>query len=118
MRLTNWLGVTILGAALASPVHAGWGADDDQRRAGYPQEQSKLPHPGENAHQVGYYVGGGAAWGRHSEGRYPDEGTWGWDYQGWIIRRRVILNWWHGRRYQGGVGAYKTEGPRLPEVER
>jgi len=25
----------------------------------------------------------------------------------------VILNWWHGRRYQGGVGAYGTDRSKL-----
>ncbi|MBI3411810.1 MAG: hypothetical protein HY040_26055 [Planctomycetes bacterium] len=118
MRFINWLGVAILGTAFACPVHGWWQQVDEQRRAGYPLEQSRLAHPSENAHQVGYYVGGGAAAYRHSDGPLLDEGTWGYDYQGWLIKRRVILNWWHGRRYQGGVGAYKTDGPRLKEVER
>ena len=33
------------------------------------------------------------------EPRRPEEGTWGWDYQGWLLPRRVISSWWHGRRY-------------------
>lgn len=47
---------------------------------------------------------------------YANEGTWGWDYRGWIIPRRVNLLWWHGRRAQGGPGAYKTDGPFLPHL--
>ena len=118
MRLSNSIGTIILGIALVLPVRAWCQQVDDQRRAGYPLEQSRLAHPSENPYQVGYYVGGGAATYRHSDGPLADEGTWGWDYQGWLIKRRVILNWWHGRRYQGGVGAYKTDGPKLKEVER
>ena len=59
----------------------------------------------------GYYVGGGAAF--HGEPRGPCEGTWGWDYSGFLIHRRVALDWFHGWRSQGGTGAYKTDGPRL-----
>jgi hypothetical protein len=28
----------------------------------------------------------------------------------------VILGWSHGRKYQGGTGAYETDGPVLPDV--
>jgi hypothetical protein len=55
---------------------------------------------------IGYYVGGGAAC--PGEPRFVNEGTWGWDYQGWLFPRRVMLDWWHGRRYQGGSGHYRT----------
>jgi hypothetical protein len=67
--------------------------------------------PSDTGRLIGYHVGGGAL-PRFGEPRYGDEGTWGWDYQG-ILPRRVMLNWWHGRRYQGGAGAYRTEGPHL-----
>jgi len=89
--------------------------EDEQERAGFPQEISRFARPSTNAGHVGYYVGGGAAWWRRSEPPTPIEGTWGLDYQGRLFPRRVILNWWHGRRYQGGTGAYKTDGPKLPE---
>ena len=44
---------------------------------------------------------------------FADDGTWGWDFRGGLIQRKVILNWWHGRRYQGGVGAYGTDREKL-----
>ena len=69
--------------------------------------------PSDTGHYVGYHVGGGCGRPHKAEPRRADEGTWGWDYQGWLIPRRVMLEWWHDRRYQGGTGAYKTEGPKL-----
>jgi hypothetical protein len=69
--------------------------------------------PSDTGHYVGYYVGGGCAKPRRAEPPYPDEGTWGWDYRGWLVPRNVILGWWHGRRAQGGTGAYKTDGPKI-----
>jgi hypothetical protein len=68
--------------------------------------------PSNNPHYFGYYVGGGARRKGHLPG--PEDGTWGWDYRGWIIQRRVDLLW--GGRYQGGTGRYKTDGPHLPEL--
>ncbi len=58
----------------------------------------------------GYWVGGGAP--LLGSGPALHEGTFGWDYFGLAIPKRVDLNWSH-RRYQGGTGAYKTDGPRL-----
>jgi len=60
---------------------------------------------------MGYYVGGGLAC--RGEPRHPTEGTWGWDYEGRFFCRRIWLGWGHGRRYQGGTGAYKIDGPKL-----
>jgi hypothetical protein len=60
---------------------------------------------------VGDYLGGGCPCPRRGDGRQVQEGTWGWDWSGWCIHRKVELLWWHGRRYQGGTGAYKTDGP-------
>jgi hypothetical protein len=92
-----------------------------QSRAQAPAECSPRPRwlllPSDTGSYVGYYVGGGCAQPRHAEPRLPDEGTWGWDYQGWFLPRRVILGWWHGRRYQGGTGAYKTDGPQFHPTE-
>ena len=59
---------------------------------------------------------GAGACPTRAEGRANDQGTWGWDYRGWLIPRRVNLLWWHGRRFQGGSGAYKTDGPHLPHL--
>jgi hypothetical protein len=64
---------------------------------------------------VGYYVGGGGAV-CHPEPRGINEGTWGWDYQGCLLPRNVWLRWNHGRLYQGGPGAYKVDGPPVPNV--
>jgi hypothetical protein len=55
-------------------------------------------------------VGGGAP--TLGSSPYLDEGTFGWDYFGITFRKRVALNWTHGR-HQGGAGAYQTDGPRL-----
>jgi hypothetical protein len=58
----------------------------------------------------GYYVGGGSAFCR-GEPCLATEGTWGWDYRGRCLPQCVFLQWWHGRRYQGGAGAYRIDGP-------
>ena len=77
------------------------------------EQPPRFALPSDTGHYLGYHVGGGAVNARKAEPRRDDEGTWGWDYQGWLVPRRVSLGWWHGRRYQGGAGAYKTDGPRL-----
>jgi hypothetical protein len=59
----------------------------------------------------GYYVGGGATC--RGDGPCPLEGTWGWDFIGRCYARKVMLGWWHGRRYQGGTGAYGINIPHL-----
>jgi hypothetical protein len=41
------------------------------------------------------------------------EGTWGKDYCGYYLPHRVWQNWYHGRRPQGGIGQYETDGPHL-----
>jgi hypothetical protein len=74
------------------------------------QARPRLAMPSETKGNVGYHVGGGNPSPRTAEPRREDEGTWGWDYQGWLLPRRIINGWWHGRRYQGGTGAYKTDG--------
>jgi hypothetical protein len=58
------------------------------------------------------YVGGGAVVDGDGPDQYRD-GTWGLDYVGIVIPKRVFLHWWHGRQQQGGAGAYTTDGPRL-----
>jgi hypothetical protein len=83
---------------------------DAHCRAGWPECIRVRAIPSNNDHYCGYYVGGGAA--IFGTGRYIDEGTWGWDYFGITRRKRVALNWWHGK-YQGGVGQYETDGPKV-----
>jgi hypothetical protein len=85
-------------------------------RAGYPRALSGHLEPSTTPGGIGYYVGGGVPCGK-GQGRHRDEGTWGWDETGGQhFRRRVILGWSQGRRYQGGTGAYHTDGPVVPDL--
>jgi hypothetical protein len=110
IMLAMLLGGLLPGATVPAqePVAA-----DPQQRAGYPLEISPWARLSNIGGYVGYYVGGGAAQYRKAEPPAPDDGTWGWDFAGHWPARRVILMWWHGRRYQGGTGAYKTDGPSV-----
>lgn len=86
---------------------------DQFRRAGCPQCISPLAKPTESAHEIGYYVGGGARErSRRGDCRLPHEGVWGTDYAGLLIPKHVELGWWHGRRATG-TGTYSPDGPRL-----
>jgi hypothetical protein len=71
--------------------------------------------PSDTGHYRGYYVGGG---GTICRGDYPcpNEGTWGWDYRGCLVPKKIFLLWNHGRRYQGGTGSYSPDGPPVPDV--
>ena len=89
---------------------------DSLRGAGNPQETSRLALPSNGPGSFGYTVGGGSLAGHRGDGPLPDDGTWGWDYKGLLLPRKVNLLWWHGRRNQGGTGAYKTDGPKLPPL--
>jgi hypothetical protein len=90
-------------------------------RAGYPRALAGHLEPSTTPGGIGYYVGGGVPIG-HAHAydgacRRRDEGTWGWDETGGVhCRPRVILGWSHGRRYQGGTGAYRTDGPVVPDL--
>jgi len=87
---------------------------NSERRAGYPESIACYARPGDSPAYIGYYVGGGSAC--RGECRDRTEGTWGWDYQG-CLPRRVALLWTHGRRYQGGTGAYRVDGgPPVPDL--
>jgi hypothetical protein len=93
----------------------------DERRAGFPSEESPCARPSDTGRYVGYSVGGGAApWCCGSgDAPTPDEGTWGWDYAGLCVPSWIRLDWWHGRRQQGGGGDYRTDGPRpLQKLEQ
>ncbi len=76
--------------------------------AGWPQCVSRWARPSSSCHESGYYVGGGAVFG--GDARCTHEGTFGWDYNGRLFQKQIWLGWHHGRRSQGGVGAYRTDG--------
>ena len=59
----------------------------------------------------GYWVGGGVP--LKGDSAHWHEGTFGWDYFGVTFDKLIDLNWSHGRKAQGGTGAYKTDGPRI-----
>ncbi len=84
-------------------------------RAGFPNTMANHVQPSNAGDSYGYYVGGG---GGHGSGpRCTNEGTYGWDYTGIHFPRKVILGWNHGRKAQGGTGAYKTDGPfEVPNI--
>jgi hypothetical protein len=99
-------------AAAINFAYGGGGVDyryDDHCRAGFAQSVRKHAIPSNTRFFGGYYVGGGVPFG--GEGRYLDEGTFGWDYIG-LVPKWVALNWTHGRREQGNGGTYKTDGPK------
>jgi len=95
--------------ALAGDPYAHRAAD--QACAGY--SMLVRPHAicSNTSHYGGYWVGGGKPYSGASP--FSDEGTFSWDYFGVLFTKRVALNWSHGRQYQGGAGAYKTDGPKL-----
>jgi hypothetical protein len=73
--------------------------------------------PSDTGAYVLYRVGGGCPRPLAADPPSPIDGTWGWDYAGRWFHRNVILGWWHGRRQQGGTGAYATDGPGLNHGE-
>jgi hypothetical protein len=86
-------------------------------RAGCPRALARHVEPSVTPGGIGYYVGGGVPFHRGQPPRDRDDGTWGWDETGLhVLRRRTILGWSHGRRYQGGTGAYRTDGPVVPDL--
>lgn len=82
-------------------------------QAGFPLAISPHAIRSDTGAYVGYYIGGGCVFPFLANPRSPIDGTWGWDYRGWFFPRRIILGWWHGRRYQGGTGQYRSDGPTL-----
>ncbi len=81
-------------------------------RAGHPECVRRWAIPSDNYRYGGYYVGGGLPV-RGEQRCVFHEGTWGWDYFGILFPKNISLNWGHGRRDQGGAGAYKTDGPKI-----
>ncbi len=93
----------------------------DECRAGCPREESPCAYLSDTGRYVGYYVGGGAVPCQCVDGepRTVTEGTWGWDYPGLCFSSKIVLDWWHGRREQGGQGDYRVDGPRpLKKLEQ
>jgi hypothetical protein len=84
---------------------------DDHARVGCAMNIRRFAIPSNTKHFGGYLVGGGLP--IKGDGPFLDEGTFGWDYFGMTYPKRIALNWSHGARYQGGAGAYRTDGPRL-----
>ncbi len=99
-----------------APTHKPRYIPHSDERAGFPRLLARHTEPSVTRGGVGYNVGGGVALG-HDESRRRDEGTWGWDETGGRhLRRRVILGWSQGRKYQGGTGKYRTDGHVPPDV--
>ena len=64
-----------------------------------------------NEHYSGGYVGGGQ--GRRRAARAPTRGPGAGTTRRSDHRpRRIFLGWSNGRRYQGGTGRYRTDGPK------
>jgi hypothetical protein len=91
------------------------GCDHTMRRAGYPDEVSCLARPGNTPAFCGYYVGGACVCLGGPPG--PCQGTFGWDYCCTCgFHHHVMLGWCTKCRYKGGSGAYKTDGPPVPNI--
>jgi hypothetical protein len=86
-------------------------SDHTLERAGHPERIAPYARPSDTGRYVGYYVGGGSPC--FGQDRTSLEGTWGWDYRGFWFPARIMLWWNHGQLYQGGAGAYRTDGPNL-----
>lgn len=82
----------------------------DHARAGWPLCQRWLSLPANTPRYGGYPVGGSAV--IRGEGPRATEGTWGWDYRG-FVPKSVGLNWRHEKQRAGGWGTYPTDGPKL-----
>jgi hypothetical protein len=99
-------GEAIVPPEPAPPKEQHPSGEHTHERAGYPSCISPCAQLSDTDSYVGYYVGGGAPC--CGQPRCATDGTWGWDYQGCLLPRRVALDWWHGLRSQGGIGAYRT----------
>jgi hypothetical protein len=95
----------------ATPAPCATAAENPHHRAGHPDRQACYAQPSNENHYSKGYVGGGTQF--HGSGRFAHQGTWGRDYCGSFLSHRPWLHWSHGRRHQGGSGAYKTDGPKF-----
>jgi hypothetical protein len=111
-RCRFWLG-TLAVVACSAAFACGQSCDC---QSGSCCEPSRFARPSDTGRYFGYYVGGGSAF--RGDDRLANEGVWGWDYGGFHFVPRIELLWNHGRRYQGGAGAYQTDGPRFLEEHK
>lgn len=102
-----WLCVATRGA----DDHLDFRMHDPLQRAGHPDSVKRHAIPSETPHYSMGLVGGGAA--VRGEPPWPGEGTWGWDYHGAVLPKRVWLGWLHGRHPRSGLRGYQTDGPKL-----
>jgi hypothetical protein len=111
------IAVSVGAAALAGskqldqPRRAKHPAPRTLSRAGQPQQVRRLTSPTYTGAYNGGWVGGGA--GILGDQPRMNEGVWGRDYVGLAFPRYVRPLWLHGRRQQGGTGAYSSDGPRI-----
>ena len=99
-------------SAPAKPLSSLFYPRDPHHRAGHPEIVKRNAKPTDAPPYCFGFVGGGAP-GPLGQPRTLEEGTWGMDYCGHILPHRVWLNWYHGRREQGGEGKYETDGPKI-----
>lgn len=102
---------TSVGATPPPSLYAPASCEELQR-SGYPDECFRWAKPQRPCDYIGYYVGGGAP-RRVGHYRCASDGTWGWDYFGRWVPRRVRLEWFCFPRRQGGQGSYQPDGPRV-----
>ena len=114
MRPKLWL----IGLCLGVAATAARGQQPPCATCTYPAPcGSKCAVPSDTGRYVGYYVGGGVATAWHGGPRCQNEGTWGWDYAGFgLLPHRVALLWSHGKKLQGGTGAYATDGREVKNI--
>ena len=119
------LGFALVGALVAGDVRPAQSAECSCRdcrpqcgyeRAGHPGCIYRWAIPTYTPYYTACYVGGGAPC-LGGEPRCLNEGTWGRDYSGILFPKKIWLAWYHGKRYQGGGGVYKTDGPHFLEHE-
>lgn len=126
-----WALLGLMGAT--APLQAGWfgkTADGEHKpyiyiepkvfhtapwtleRAGDPQNTHRWAKPTITSHYKAGWIGG-SAFGKRGEPRQPNEGTWGLDYTGHYIPKKVFLGWWHRpTKEQGDYDRqYYTEHP-------
>jgi hypothetical protein len=117
LALALWLALS-MGAAiqagsrqLDAPRYAKYPAPHSLARAGQPQRVKRHSRPTYTRAYDAGWVGGGASF--RGDAPRMHEGVWGRDYVGLVYPRLVWPHWLHGRRQQGGTGAYRSDGPRL-----
>lgn len=116
-----WMYIPILIAFLPCSARADdlvgcAGCDHTMERAGNPQRVACYARPSRTAKYALGYVGGGCLGIFHkAEGRCPQDGIFGWDYDCGFRPGRVFLGWCHCNRNQKS-GTYKPDGPPVPDI--